>query len=296
MLSGLPESQRRNRVIAMIQAYVDDSGHDGTSPVFLFSALIGNAEKWARFSDDWTLCLRESPSIRYFKMDEAESCAGEFYGFSADERNHKLKRLCGVMNAGGFTEFSFITDLKVFGDTLKIKSGRPMSEPYFFAFHATIGGVAYEALGQGAKEPFEIFFDEQVIFGPRAKAWYPIIRVMAEDIVKAVLPVEPFFRKDTETMPLQAADLTAWIHRRAKSGALGEFEWLLQELIGLKRSPLSRGFNHELANAILGSKEHTPESIEMRNAALRAYRETFGHEWPPKTKAHIKKMRGRNRV
>jgi hypothetical protein len=280
----------------MIQAYVDDSGHDGKSPVFLFSALIGNAEKWAKFSDDWNLCLHESPSIRYFKMNEAESCDGEFYGFSEDERNRKVKRLCSIMNSGDFTEFSYITPLKLFGETLKIKSGRPMSEPYFFAFYATIGGVAFEALGQRAKEPFEIFFDEQVIFGPRAKAWYPIIRAMAEDIVKAVLPVEPFFRKDIETMPLQAADLTAWMHRKANSSGLGEFEWLSQELSRLKRSPLSRSFNDELAHAILDTKEPTPESIEMRNAALRAYRETFGHEWPPKTKADIKQMRGRKRV
>src|SRR5687768_17428435 len=57
--------------------------------------------------------------------------------------------------------------------------------------------------------PMEFFFDENVIFGPRAKAWYLVIRAMSPPNVRARMPVEPFFRNDKTTMPLQAADLTA---------------------------------------------------------------------------------------
>jgi hypothetical protein len=67
-------------------------------------------------------------------------------------------------------------------------------------------------------EPFEIYFDENVIFGPRAKAWYPVIRAMAELGLRQIPPVEPYLPRRQKTMPLQAADLTAWMSRSDRSG------------------------------------------------------------------------------
>jgi hypothetical protein len=168
-----------------------------------------------------------------------------------------------------------------------------MCEPYFFPFHATIAGVGYEVLALGQKEPLEIFFDENVIFGPRAKAWYPVVRAMQEDILQPVLPVEPFFRDDERVLPLQAADLTAWIHRKSNDGSLGEFAWLLNELSGLVQSPLSRSLDEQLAHSIMNPGEFRGSKLDTWQAIMRAYQETFGHEWPPKTTLDWKAVRGR---
>jgi len=279
----------------MIQAYVDETGNDGESPIFLFSALIGEAEKLATLSNEWSKALREIPRIVYFKMDEAESCDGQFYGFSPKERDDKVKRLCAIMSSSDLTEFGFGIKQEVFNSTFAIKAaGRPLTERYFFPFHATIIGTAEEVLRQGATEPFEIFFDEQVIFGPRAKAWYPIIRAMALDQpIYPILPVEPFFRKDTEALPLQAADLTAWVRRKVNTDGLGEFEWLRRELSGVKLSPLSATLSKKSAEFMFTKNEETPEMVRLRELALQAYRETFGHEWPAKTKLERKIISGR---
>ena len=95
-LSGVPESERRRRKLVTIQVYVDDTGLDGRSPYFLFSALYATVPDWAAFSDRWKLVLDEYPRISYFKMDEAADFKGQFYGWSESKRNLKLMRLAGT--------------------------------------------------------------------------------------------------------------------------------------------------------------------------------------------------------
>ena len=100
-----------------IQAYVDETGNDGRSPVFLFSALIAPADKWAGFSDRWEACLKASPRIRYLKMDEAEGRSKEFRGFTVVERDAKVKQLCQVLNALRPIEVSSGMDMVGFENT-----------------------------------------------------------------------------------------------------------------------------------------------------------------------------------
>jgi hypothetical protein len=279
----------------MMQAYADDTGLDENSEWFLFSALIGEAENLGCVADEWDIALKESPSIRYFKMDEAESRDGQFYGFSVLERDAKVKRLCQIISSKCLTEFCFAVKLEVYNEVFKPKRRPPLTERYFFPFLATIGGVAFEVLRQGAKEPFEIIFDEQVIFGPRVKAWYPVMRAMMfDEPIYPVLPIEPFFRDDESALPLQAADLTAWVRRKGNSKeGLGEFEWMLKELSGLAQSPLSRPLSKDLALRLFEPVEITQEAQKRREVALQAYQETFGHVWPPKNKAERRRALGR---
>src|SRR5260370_14949240 len=118
----------------MLQAYVDETGADGKSPLFLFSALICEAIIWAKFSDNWDVVLRASPSIRYFKMDEATGLDGEFYGFSIAERDRKIEELCHVLGATSAVELSCSMNMSAFNDTWGKTARKPLSEPYFFPF------------------------------------------------------------------------------------------------------------------------------------------------------------------
>jgi hypothetical protein len=274
-----------------IQAYVDDSGGKGQGPLFVFSALMTEAEQWARFSDKWSDCLKESPSIRYFKMDEAAGPNGEFYGFKENERNHKLEKLCHIISEFSLRELHCILDLSGFQEIVAATSAKPMSQPYFFPFHTVIVGVGCDLLDRGQSEPFEIFFDENAIFGPRAKAWYPIIRSGVDENVRTLMPVEPIFRSDLHTMPLQAADMTAWIRRRLNSEGLGEFDWLQGELT-ITPSPRSVNLNYELLKWI-DEQTISPGLVEKIQVGLEEYRKVFGHDWPPKNARELKRHRGR---
>lgn len=280
--------------MALIQAYVDDSGCKGQGEVFVFSALISASSIWTAFSDEWQACLDQSPKIEYFKMDEATGLSGQFRNFTPKQRDERLKRFCKVICGHKMIEFAFISDLVDFQTLWAPRISRPLSEPYFFPFHMTIFGVAYEVLRIGVCQKFEIFFDEQVILGPRAKAWYPLVRTFADnEPIKDLLPVEPFFRSDKDVPPLQAADLTAWMQRNHNEKGLGEFTWLKQELSGLTLSPLSKILDRELIQRIASNSYSEDQILESQKHSLEVYRETFGHDWPPKNKAERKRFHGR---
>jgi hypothetical protein len=276
----------------MIQVFVDDSGGKGQGEVFVFSALIASAEAWAQIADQWSVCLRASPSIRYFKMDHAADMSGEFRGFSPKERDDKLRRLCAILNRSEVAEFSCTLVLQDFMERWSPRLGKPASEPYFFPFQVINSGMGAELLRRGETQPCEIFFDENVVFGPRAKAWYPVLKESFPSYFKKLMPVEPFFRSDLDIMPLQSADLAAWMQRNVNENGLGEFEWLWDELHLMQHSPLSQVIDREWIDRMF-TKEQTPEEQERNALVLSSYREIFGHEHPPKTKIEKKRHTGR---
>jgi hypothetical protein len=67
LVSGFSEPMRSNRLLLMLQAYIDDSRSDDP-PVFALGGFIAPAEKWASFSDEWQQFLDMPPAIKYFKM------------------------------------------------------------------------------------------------------------------------------------------------------------------------------------------------------------------------------------
>ncbi len=250
--------------------------------------MVGSALIWSHFSDQWKEVLDEAPSIRYFKMREAASLTGEFEGFSDPDRNEKLRKLCNIIANASLMELYCVVKLDDFNATLGSHSTGPMTHPYFYPFYVMIMGIGYQLLEWDHKEPFEIFFDEHVIFEPRVKSWYPVVRATLEEGLRAITPVEPFFRSDRDVLPLQAADLTAWLHRRVNNEGLGPFQWVQDALFGLTPSEYSNRFTLERMKAITEkSCTYTPEELKKQIAAIEAYKETFNDEWPPKKKRKL---------
>jgi Protein of unknown function (DUF3800) len=274
-----------------IQGYVDDSGTQ-QDVKFVFSALIAEAEAWSIFSDEWQRCLDCPPRIQYFKMDEAVGRDGQFYGWNEQERNAKLRLLCGVINQLKATEVSAIAKMREFSVAWGRTAGKPLSYYYFFPFHVVNLAVAH-ALGElGYSQPYEIFFDEHKIYGRAAKEWYPIIRAMQVKQVQDLMPIEPFFRTDTDVLPLQAADMVAWlVRRRSTFGDKFDFAWVDDELAGLTHSPFTKEIGWKPSDGIFDKTD--PEYRATMKAGLDAFREAFGFDWPPKTKDQLKKARGR---
>jgi hypothetical protein len=106
-----------------------------------------------------------------------------------------------------------------------------------------IAGVCNEVLDSGIDDEVEIIFDEHVIFGPRVSFWYPALKEVIEltnperaDRVKKVLPPAPLFRDDRKFVPLQAADILAWLLRTTFSDRVPglETEWRYPKPTGLE--------------------------------------------------------------
>jgi hypothetical protein len=279
-LSGLPTPVRRRRLIVTFQCFVDDSGGVGHSRHFVLAGLIGSSAGWASFADEWRACLDEEPSIGTFKMREAANLRGEFLGWSKEARDDKLRALARIINRHPRILTYSVIDLDAHSETWRKRLTKPMNEVYFHPFHNTIMATCFTLWDAGWREPFEIIFDEQVIFGPRAKAWYPIIRAIVqhrEPEAAQILPVEPMFRKDEDFLPLQAADLAAWCIRRATDDpTYKQFEWLLDEMKQLQGTDYSQYYDRERMESVWAQTEEILRGRTLPAEVVRAYRETFG--------------------
>jgi len=215
-LSGYPTPARKRKVLVPIQVMVDDSGGEGQGLVLVLGGLIGRAEDWASFADLWSAALAKTPAIRYFSMRDAMGRNGEFYGFSEEARDAKLRKLAAIIDGFGFEVIHVTMEVTGFSAFYKPHSPAPENTPYFHAFLSIIQ-VAYHTLRRrGETERFEMFFDEQRALGPKAKQWYPIARMILEELepgAAKLLAADIQFKDDKEFLPLQAADMIAWLRR-----------------------------------------------------------------------------------
>lgn len=256
-----------------VQVFVDDSGGKGQSKHFVLVGLVSDSERWSQFSREWRRCLDQPPRIEVFKMREAASCTGAFHRFTEEQRDGRLRELAQIINR--YAEFAIWTviDLEAHAQTWA-KLPKPESEVYFWPFHILILGSCFDLWEECKwRERFEIIFDEQLIFGERARRWYPLIREMMR--IKhpeefAILPIDPLFRKDDEYLPIQAADLWAWcLRKNTDDPAAKSFEWLLAEMPNVSQSSYCNYYDLERMSSV---KE---ESLRIAKA-----REVPPELWP----------------
>jgi hypothetical protein len=256
-LSGLPEAARRRRQLMPIQAFVDDSGGRGHSRYFVLAGLISDAERWAEFSNEWDACLKEKPSIRRFKMKDAAGCSGEFRFFKPSERDDKLRQFCRIINRHPKLLTYSIIDLNTPEETWAKSQFVESRDPYFWPFQATIMNASFSLWDLGPRERFEIIFDEQLIFGPRAKMWYPGLLAAGrfrEPAATSIMPVDPIFRSDDEFLPLQAADLFAWTLRNGFDNPDNRpFPWMVEELSNITETEYSQIFDKERMESVMNN-------------------------------------------
>lgn len=249
-----------------VQVFVDDSGGKGQTKNFVLAGLVSDSERWAHFSLEWASCLGQYPHIKVFKMNEAASLTGAFYRFTEEQRDRLLQELAQIINR--HVEFAIWTmiDLEAHAQTWG-KLEKPKSEAYFWAFHTLILGTCFDLWEEcGWKEPFEAIFDEQLIFGERARSWYPLIRELMQSTYPqefTILPSEPMFAKDDDRLPIQAADLWAWCLRKNTDNPTAKsFEWLLEEMKNVSQSNYCNYYDRERMSEVI------KESIRIAQAGI----------------------------
>lgn len=241
------------------QLFVDDSGGKGHSKHFVLAGLVSDSERWAKFCTEWNHCLAESPRISIFKMRDAASLSGEFRHFTEPQRDDRLRRLARIINR--HVEFAIWTAIDL-DDHEKTwaRVTKPQSEPYFWCFHTIILGTCFDLWETcNWRERFEAIFDEQLIFGERARRWFPLvseIMQLAHPEESSLLPNELIFRKDDEFPQIQAADLWAWcLRRNSDNPEERAFEWLLSEMSDVSQSNYCNYFDLErMSNVVVESQ------------------------------------------
>jgi hypothetical protein len=261
-------------------AYVDDSGGPGHSKHFVLAGLIGHSTDWASFSNEWCRCLAEKPSIRRLKMSAAAGRSGEFYRWPPALRDAKLKALAAIINRYSQVLTYSVIDLAAHAEVWGVHLPKPMCEPYFHPFHNTIMATCFTLWDAGVREPFEIVFDEQVVFGLRARAYYPIIKAIIqhrEAEAAQILPSEPVFATDDAMPPLQAADFVAWCIRKCTDDpTYQEMDWLLGELTSLRHTDYSQYYDRERMASVWAQTQEICRNGNIPPDILQLRRELFG--------------------
>ena len=227
LVSGLPSPRREEWLMVALQGFIDDSGEQElpNDPVFVLAGFITSAERWASFSQEWQAALDAAPSIRFFKMNQAITCTGEFRGWTKAGAGKKVEILTAIIPRYAETRVQCVIDKKAFAKyvrTIRAPKRLPvLDKPYALAFQHIIMATATTFLAWEFNNTCDFIFDQQGKIGEDAvRVWDGLQLTIEANAAAGRLDYRPFigerpiFRDDKKFLPLQAADLYAWHVRR----------------------------------------------------------------------------------
>jgi hypothetical protein len=214
--------------MVMLQGCFDESGSEGQDSVVVMAGFVTTAERWTHFSDEWNQML--TPHCPVFKM------RSESQRKPVKKRNERIAAFAEIIKRNILFKIECSVSVPAFCKVVKDKIApgyrktSVVDDYYFWIFQNLIARLCEGVWHRGYRHQFDLFFDEQLKYGPRAKKLYRIVQDVAPRRSRGMLPDEPIFRKDHEFMPLQAADMFAWLVRRYYNRDVAEWQWLLDEL------------------------------------------------------------------
>lgn len=221
LVSGFPDKRRRSRLLMMLQAFVDDSGNDGKSPVFVLAGYISSVEKWESFSDDWSGVLKPATGkhLEVLKMADVyrnRLRGSRYYGWDDDERDERLKSFIKVINKHSMHGIVSVIPYEPY---LRLMKGKfktlALDRPYFLSFFGVMTQLFNVTQKLKLDNRVDFIFDTQDSENiPLLMAEYDRFISMAPPEIKALSGGYPAFKKDEDILPLQAADMLAWHARK----------------------------------------------------------------------------------
>ncbi len=205
---GLPKRLRGGLHVAMLEAFLDDSGSGGDSPYCVVAGYMGTGREWAKFTTRWQEALDLEPQIDYFKMSEAESRRGQFWGWSPEDRDVRVGKFVEVVSRSRLSELSCAVSVPAYNKILRWNLPEAVRSPYFMCISGVMAALKSQ-LPMGDR--VALTFDEQGSFEKFTVGTYGELKRLPgfASILAGVA-----HRDDKITLPLQAADLVAWQQRR----------------------------------------------------------------------------------
>ncbi len=239
LVCGLPSPLRQGRLLAMLQGYFDDSGSEPKSFAFVIAGYILPAEQMSQLADDWLDALHRDPEIKYFKMSEAFAGEGQFGYMGREFRMAKVRKMLAVIhkhNPVGICSFMNWEHFKGFSRYLPEQLGKEPYAPLFFQLIDNI--LHYQKATRIFPQKIQLDFDDQGRDGDVAIEWYGRLwhsepPYCFSEEHKAILEGTPRMLNDCQYVPIQAADMLAWVIRNAGTPGIqiGGWEWLYTECL-----------------------------------------------------------------
>ena len=201
----------------MLQAFVDESGYGGDSALVM-GGFISTPDKWAAFSVEWRELLNYYRPISYFKMSEAANLRGEFLGWSPEIRDEKVALLWKVIARHIIGGVYSIVPVAPYREI--IEPTRYWQSIYQYSVFNMVLHFTLHQHEQGLSEPIDYVFDDTSHKREILDLWDEY--KYGSFIDPKMIGSNPIFRDEKSALPLQAADLIAWIARRQYEERMNE--------------------------------------------------------------------------
>ena len=241
-----------------LQGYFDDSGSEPQSFAFVIAGYILRSEQMEAFADDWLTALHQKPRIEYFKMAEAFGGEGEFSTMQSEFRKAKVRDMLAVIRLHkprGIASFFNWEHFRRFSAYLPEPLKGQAFAPLFFQLIDNI--LEWQRAARIFPEKIQLDFDYQGSAGKFAIEWYGRIMENSGPFTfsadhKAILEGTPRMLDDRSYVPLQAADMAAWVVRNGGTPGIDirGWEWLYEECGGTVWQ-YSKGFGENTWDQIL---------------------------------------------
>lgn len=200
----------------MLEIYIDDSGKEHDSPSFVLAGYLASVEAWSAFSQHWQRVLGDA-NISAFHMVEAWRMGLAYQHLGILGRNQLIQDLLSCIVQHVEHAFVLSIDLEAYRHWFAREEEPDLipTRPYHFAFHSIQLLIADHIYQWRNDQDFRVILDEQG--GESAR-----ILLAAVDQNKTFAATKrphmrlphPTFETDLMAIPLQAADMLAWLSRR----------------------------------------------------------------------------------
>lgn len=208
----------------ILSAHVDDSGSDedesGHPRFYVLAGYVLPVDTWKLFSDRWAAELKREPSVKGFKMSDAEYGDGYFLGMQEPFRKLKVNELAQVISDFEPKPISAHLEWSNYKAIVEGQISEKMASPYAILFYQIMKQSHDWQIELNKHDPtvgfhsVDFIFDEQGKIGLRALQWYARLKEVLPEPYKRMMGNTPAFRDDEEIVALQAADMLAWhLHR-----------------------------------------------------------------------------------
>jgi len=163
LVSGLPADKRRNRLLSMLQVFVDESESVGDG-IYAMAGYISTAENWVRFIGEWEEVKSRVPRIESFKFSECIKQKGQFYGCSEDASLDKMAELYDIIGKHALAYVTSAVQPKKYKEVFSgIREQKVVRSSYALLLFTLITGLMRHMETLGLNGPVEFIFDNQVM-------------------------------------------------------------------------------------------------------------------------------------
>ena len=175
LVSGLYGQRRGQRLLFMLQAFIDESVDDS---VLSMGGYVSTYEKWEAFEKEWQSALQRQPRIEYFKFSDCFKINGEyrkdgqFRGISEDDALEKVADLYKIIGDHALAYVSCAVDPSLYRKMFR-RFPKPISSPYYHCLLKILTWLPKALLDSGLEGSVNFVFDRQVMEEKSIlDAWY----------------------------------------------------------------------------------------------------------------------------